>query len=168
MHTQILPRVLTLVLLVLLALTPTGAASAAAPVVVTDSVDVDEPTAFQPCPGIEVRDHEVFTVRVTYYFDNDGNMLRFKYHAIGTDNFYNQQNPGVVLSGSFTHNGEIDLRTGESKSTGIPIHITVPGYGTVLVLAGHWSVFPDDHLAGKDSFEDPEDIAVFCSLLAGN
>jgi hypothetical protein len=56
--------------------------------------------------------------------------------------------------------------TGELFETGVPYHITVPGYGTVLVRAGRW--FGDGHLAGKDSLDDPQDVAQLCALLAGD
>ena len=83
--------------------------------------------------------------------------------------FYNPDNPGVVLSGKFSATAEVDLQTGEFvNGRGLPVHITIPGYGTALVRAGFWSHYPHGHLAGKDSFEDPEDLAAFCSYLSGD
>jgi len=92
-----------------------------------------------------------------------------KIHFVGADNFYNPLNPDGVLSGSFSATAEVDLQTGEYINTrSLPVHITIPGYGTALVRAGFWSRYPDTHLAGKDSFEDPDDLAAFCAYLAGN
>ena len=88
---------------------------------------------------------------------------------VGTDTYHNPENPGVELSGHFSATTEVDLQTGEYiNASGIPVHITVPGYGTVLVRAGLSSRYPNSHFAGKDSFDDPKDIAAFCSLLAGS
>ena len=87
----------------------------------------------------------------------------------GEDNFYNPRNPDVVLSGKFTVTIEIDPLTGVIQARGVPVHITVPGYGAVMLRAGLWtSYYPDMHFAGKNSFTDPKDVAAFCSLLAGN
>jgi hypothetical protein len=141
--------------------------SATPPVVQTGSGDIDY-VAFdsEPCPGIVIRDHEVYTYTITSFFDNQGNLVRTQIHAIGTDNLYNPLNPDVVLSGHFVHNFLIDERTGEQTDFGVPYHITVPGYGTVLVEAGRW--FPDGRSVGKHSFGDPKDLEQFCSLLAGD
>jgi hypothetical protein len=145
-------------------------AFAAPPVIETGSFDDDYmPPDYQVCPGIEVWDHEVLTFRQTTYFDKEGNVESIKIHFVGTDTYHNPANPGVELSGHFSATTEVDLQTGEFINlSGIPVHITVPGHGTVLVRAGLWSRYPNSHFAGKDSFEDPEDIAVFCSLLAGD
>lgn len=121
------------------------------------------------CPGIEVWDHEVIAFRQWFYLDEEGNIKRIKIHFNGTDNFYSPQNPGVVLSGSFSGNTEVDLETWDYINVhGVPVRITIPGYGTALVRAGFWPRYPDDHKAGKDSFEDPDDIAAFCAYLAGD
>jgi hypothetical protein len=85
----------------------------------------------------------------------------------GADNFYNPQNPGFVLSGSFVLVGNLNLQTGDFIAHGVPVHITVPGHGAVYLRAGYWASYPNGHLAGIDSFENPADLAVFCSILAG-
>lgn len=141
--------------------------SAIAPVVQTGGEDVDY-VAFDHdlCPGLVIHDHEVYTYSMTTFFDNQGNPVRTQIHVVGTDNFYNPMNPDVVLSGHFVHNVLIDERTGEWTDFGVPFHITVPGYGTVLVEAGRW--FPDGRRVGKQSFSDPKDTEQFCSLLAGD
>ncbi len=144
-------------------------AFAGPPVVNTYNVDVTGPFEDNPCPSENIWKHEVYTVRETLYFDQQGNLTRIKGLVDGIDSFYNTDNPGVVLSGHFVVNFEVDLQTGEFQSvTGVPYHITAPGYGTVLVLAGKWVAYPDGHIAGKDSLVDPKDVGQFCSILAGN
>jgi hypothetical protein len=156
----VLPLALTLFLLLAIPV------AAAPPVVETGTFEDDYvPWDPSPCPGIVVRDHEVGTYRLTTFFDNTGNPVRFQWYIEGFDNLYNPANPDVVLSGHFVHNVQFDARAGAESHTGIPIHITAPGYGTVMVLAGRWSQFPNGHLAGKDSFNSPTDMAQFCSLL---
>jgi hypothetical protein len=121
-------------------------------------------------PGRKYLETRSFTIRLTSYFDNQGNVRRIQGHADGIDNYYNPDNPGVVLSGHFVANFEVDLQTGEFLSvTGVPYKITAPGYGTVFVRAGRWGVgFPDGHVSGKDSLVDPKDVEQFCSILAGD
>lgn len=162
-------RVLILPLVLVLALLIAVPVSAGPPVIETGEFDIDfVPFDPSPCPGIEIHDPEVATYRMTSFFDNQGNLVRVRTHYIGVDHLYNPLNPDVVLTGSFSGSQEFDLRTGEESVSGLPFHITVPGYGTVLVRAGRWSVYPSGHLAGKDSLFDPEDMEQLCSLLAGD
>ncbi len=115
-----------------------------------------------------VWDYETGTYRQTSYFDNQGNLTEIKFFFAGVDNLYNPKNPGVVLSGNFNVTGQVDLQTGEFiNGSGIDAHITVPGYGRVVFLTGHWVRYPTIHLGGIDSFQNPEDMAVFCSFMAG-
>ena len=121
------------------------------------------------CPGIEVWDHEVLTFRQFVYFDQEGNVTSIKIHFLGTDTFHTPQNPGVELTGKFSATVEVDQQTGEFINTrGLAAHIIIPGHGTALVRAGFWSRFPTIHEAGKDSFNDPDDLTAFCSYLAGD
>ena len=145
--------------------------SAGPPVVVTTEYDIDYAAYDNTlCPGISIHNHEVYTERLTLYYNNKGNLKRIQGHVDGIDNLYNFDNPGVVLSGHFAGNFELDPQTWELLSvTGVLYHITAPGYGTVLVRAGRWEVtYPDGHVAGKDSYIDPKDVEQFCSIMAGD
>ncbi len=159
--------VLTLVLVLMLLLA--GPVFADPPVVFTGTSDLDTPSPYiQPCPGIEVWDHEVLTYRQTVYFDNEGNVESIKLHFIGTDTFHNPANPGVELTGKFSATAEVDLETGEYINVrGLLGHINIPGYGGVLMRAGFWSRYPDSHDAGLDTLENPKDVEAFCSYLSG-
>jgi len=142
--------------------------SAAPPVVENGGADIDYEVTDSVCPGIIVNNHEVFTYRQITWYDNLDNPVKIETHFSGTDNFYNPANPGVVLSGHFTGNYRYNVVTGEEATTGVPWHITVPGYGTVRVRAGRWSGAEGLHLAGKDSFVSAIDTEQFCSCLAGD
>jgi hypothetical protein len=125
-----------------------------------------EMTDPRSCAGIEVWDRSVGTTYETSYFDNQGNLRRILTHYTGTDNLYNPLNTGVELSGHFSVHVLYDARTGEETIWGHPYGITVPGYGTVAVVAGR--MFPDGRFVGRNSFADPKDMEQLCSLLAGN
>jgi len=144
--------------------------SADRPDVDTNEYNTDWAMDPSTCPGIEVRDHEVFSDRITYYYDSEGELTRIGVHAEGTDNFYNPLHPDVVLIGHFVVNVQLTAPTWEGYMTGAPYHITVPGYGTVLVRTGRWlaSQYPYGHIAGKDSLDSPQDMEQFCSYLAGD
>ncbi len=163
-------RLCILVSIILVALVPVGKASAAsAPVVEDVYLEMDYMLEEQPCPGIEVWDHEVVPWRQTTFFNSDGSIKTVKIHITeGVDNFYNPKNPGLILRGHFGGNAEVDLQTGNwINVSGITAHLTVPGYGRVFMYTGHWLVYPTFHLGGLYSIDDPKDMAKFCSLLAG-
>lgn len=168
MHAQRFTRILIFMMLVLLAIIPARAVSAKAPVGESGSMDLNYLIEPLLCLGIEVWDHEVLTYHQTTYFDNQGNPTIIKVLYQGVDNFYNPLKPDLVLSGKFTGTIEFDPYTGAAiRAFGLPVHINLPGNGTVLLRAGLWGSYPDLHLAGKDSSNDPKDIGLFCSLMAG-
>jgi len=161
------PVVVLLVVFVMM-LVMVAPASAGPPEVITNEVEnVYEPYDDTLCPGISISKHEIYTERLTFYYDNQGILKRVLGHVDGIDSFYNIANPGVVLSGHFVVNFELDADFNTLSVTGVPYHITAPGYGTVLVRAGLWESYPDGHIAGKDSLVDPKDVAQFCSILGG-
>jgi len=116
-----------------------------------------------------VWDNETVTVKTTTWYDEQGTPRKQEIRFTGVDRFH-MENSDIVLSGKFSATVHTDMRTGKSILTGGLAHVTVPGYGTVLVYTGRWDFtqYPGGHLAGKSSFESPQDIAQFCSYLAGN
>jgi len=153
--------------LMLLAAVPV---SAGAPIVDTVGDDIDYAMPEDLCPGIEVRNHEVYTGTIRTWLDDEGNVLRSEAHWEGADNLYNPANPGVVLADKFALNTIYNARTGKNYVSGVSWRITIPGYGTAVVRTGRWygAEYPDGHIAGKDSFLSPQDMEQFCSYLAGN
>lgn len=157
----VLPITLLLVLLFVVPVT------AAPPVISTGTFDDDYP-AFEPSPcGFAVRNHEVGIYQSFAFYDNQGNLERLRFHFKGSDHFYNPANPAKVLSGTFSGVTEVDLNTGEFVlSSGLTIHITEPGCGTVMQRVGRWTRYPDAQLGGKNSLLVPSDVEQFCALLA--
>jgi len=154
--------------LMLLAAVPV---SAAKPVVIDWVYEDDNVWSAAPCPGFDVWDHEVLNVRTTLFYDDEGNLLREISLLKGTNTLYTLENPGVELVGETAITIHYNYVTGTGYGTGLISNLTIPGYGTVFVQAGRWDqnlypVYPDSHLAGKDSFGDPEDIEQLCSYLA--
>lgn len=157
-----LPLTLVLALLVVVP-------AAAAPPVISSGTFENDYLAFDPspCPGFDVWNHEVGTYHEIDYYDNQGNLVRVRIHFKGSDYFYNPANPDKVLSGAFSGVTEVDLNTGEFVlSSGLTIHITEPGYGTVMQRVGRWTRYPDAQLGGKNSLLVPSDVEQFCALLA--
>ena len=147
-----------------------GPVSAAPPVIETGHLDIPPVEPYPGlCPGIVVLDHEVLDYRMTTFYNNAGEVRKITVHYTGTNTFYNQAKPEVQLVGHSSASAEFDLETGELiNATGLVVNVTIPGEGSALILAGSWSLYPYSHDAGKDSFEDPEDIAQFCAYLTGN
>ena len=156
---------LAVLLLTLVAAVPVAAAP---PVVKAGSFDdifeVADPVPL--CSGIVVMDHSVYTYRDTYYYNNQGQLIRYHSEWSGMDNLYNAANPDFVLSGHFSANYFVNYVTGEESAPGTYWSITVPGYGTVFKEAGLWKS-RTDRLVGIHTSLDPEKMALLCSLLGG-
>lgn len=162
-------RLLVLAGLLVLALALASPVAAAPPVIETGTLVDDYPIWDSLCPGFVVWDREEISFRWTSYFDNEGNLIKGMTHYTGQDNFYNPANPGVVLCGSFSGIFHWADRKGPIVyASGLASSITIPGYGAVMLRAGRWDNYPNGHLAGKDSFDEPAAIAAFCAYLAGD
>jgi len=141
--------------------------SAGAPVIEDSTYDAYGPWTWAPC-DFTVMEHEMLRVRTMSYYDDAGNLVRFVMHLHGYSVFDNPLNPGVELA-TDTASGVMryDFADDTWDVTGVSSHLTIPGYGAVMVRAGRWSDYPFGHDAGKDSFESEEDKQAFCAYLAG-
>ena len=154
---------LAVLLLTLVAAVPVAAAP---PVVDAGSFDEDFADDLPLCPDIVLRDHSVGTYRDTWFYDNQGKLLRYQSSWSGVDNLYNAANPDLVLSGHFSAHYIYNAVTGEESYPGTFWSITVPGYGIVFKEAGLWKS-RTDRLVGIHTSLDPEKMALLCSLLGG-
>ena len=92
--------------------------------------------------------------------------MRIFAHFIGTDNLFNPENSNLVLSGPFSMHYSYDARTGEESFFGNRFNITVPGHGALFHESG--KMFPDGRMVGNHTTLNPEALAEFCALLAGD
>lgn len=159
--TAVLPLALVLALVLVVPVT------AAPPVVYTGEWDENyEITDPAPCSDFDVWDHTVGVYRDTYYYDGQGNLLRIHSHWSGTDTVYNPDN-GIEFSGRFSVNWWYDALTGEETYSGQAWNITAPGYGAILKENGHNDT-ATGQLVGQHDFSDPEALARFCAIMAGD
>jgi len=157
----ILPLALVLAFLIALPV------SAAPPVIetgsFTDDFLMEDPA---PCPGIEIWDRQEGVYQDTYFFDNQGNLLRIHNHWLGSDTLYNPANPGVEFSGQFSFNHWYDALTGQDTYSGNAWNLTAPGYGGILKDVGHFDT-ATGQFVGRHDFSDPEALARFCAIMVG-
>ena len=136
--------------------------SAAPPVVETG--EIEEQWVSELCPELTVINHAIWTYRETKYYDNDGNLTRHYTHWAGFDEFWNIENPDFVLKGTYSMHWTFDASKGEEKVTGSIYSITLPGSGKVLKGAGLRNLTTGKRVG---VVLDPESIAEFCAVMAG-
>lgn len=102
-------------------------AAADQPVVVedfTDSADFVIPGEFSPC-GFDVRVQEEVSVRVTVFFDQDGETRQVKGHVRGTTH-YSLPEGDVVVTEHWVINEFVELPPGATPETD-PLGVTIVG-----------------------------------------
>ena len=109
-----------------------AAPAAAAPPVVVLQEDFDNtfisPAEFDPC-GVETTVHQVGSVKITDYLDNDGNFVRGRIHVMGTT--YVTSEFGQVVD-RWVWNGTFDPETLTDTQVGNIFNVHA-GPGGVLV-----------------------------------
>lgn len=88
-----------------------------------------------------IYNNEVGTVRIDFFQDKDGNLIKVKGHVNGTDHLFAEGYPDKVLDGSFVANWTdlVDPLTGEptfSLASGNFWHINLPGLGNGVHITG--------------------------------
>jgi hypothetical protein len=145
---------------VLLAAVPIQAAP---PVVETGELNLEVP-AYE-CPGFDVYDHVVGTLRTTSFYDNDDTLLKVTLKAVGTDNLYNYDNPtGRVLTGHFTSVDTFNGKGDRISTNGTFLSITIPPGGKVVQISGRVD-YVRGTFAGVDTASS-EAWALICEALA--
>lgn len=115
------------------------------------------------CDGFDVMDNVTADVQESWYYDQDGNLIRMHWHVHGVDHLYNSEAPEKFIEGNFIWNAQIDLVSGKEQYNGNFWHFTVPGYGQVYFESGRF-VYQDGDLVferGRQNFDE----ALLCSLL---
>lgn len=120
------------------------------------------------CGDFEVINYEQSTIRLTFFFDSEGNPVRVNQFWSGTDTLTNSVT-GKAVASDFHNHAVYDLSTSTVHQSGVFWHVNVPHQGQVYFMAGQ--------VIGID-FEQPDaeitftgamnlDEEMLCSLLAG-
>ncbi len=150
-----------------------GSASAATPVVVVDDTFVNEfpvPAEDFEC-GVDAFIQETVKVRVTAFFDNDGNFVGDEAHLNGTTRVTTENGTAIDRW------SEVDFFDPEDETVttaGNPFNIQVPGSGTG-VLVNDSGLITYDPETGEvlfiggphPAFFGPEVFDEVCALLGG-
>jgi hypothetical protein len=108
--------------------------------------DFDDTWYVFTCPqGFDIYDRSIGHESFEGWYDKDGHPSIGLYQAKGTDNVFNKDRPGHVLSGHYGFSSHIDnvvvvsdtLMTWSESVSGIFWNIQVPGAGRVFHEAGN-------------------------------
>jgi len=134
-------RRLFIPVLLLAALAVPAVASATAPSVVT--LPVDDSIVFagadSPC-GFDITFTSTGTVKVTTFFDNEGNPVRQTIHGSLTHTFFSAWHTLVSKGPAPVH---IDLASGQMVDTGMEYRFHLPGDGVIFGQAGRLTLASD-------------------------
>jgi hypothetical protein len=160
-------RITLLLVLALLLLAAVPVSAGAPPLIEDWTYDVTAQWEWAPC-DFPVMEHEVLRARTKTFADDTGKKVHLVISFHGGSTFSTPVNPGFELE---TKIASAVFRWDEAGQrwsvTGVSGHVTIPGYGAVLLRSGKWSDYPFGHDAGKDTFESEEDSQAFCAYLAG-
>jgi hypothetical protein len=153
-------------MVVLLTLMPVGAVWAVPPV---EEIWHDDYTwFFEDCDTFEVWEHWSVDVRVTHYYDQDGNLVRSAAHWTGTGIVYNNSNPDIWLQEQTVHNlGFYDENGDLTWAAGRFVHIVLPGEGLIFIAAGRVYDCEDavcTGVAGHNDWDDGDKDALCAAL----
>jgi hypothetical protein len=159
-----IPLLLGVVVAAALAFAPT--ATSADPVIVSGSFsDPGQPNSGL-CGFPIVLSFEVTSFRVTFFFDQDGNVVRATLHSNDIATATNPAN-GNTLTGHEVVNIQADFVDVTEAHVGLPLHFNVSG-GSALVDAGRIVIGPNQDvvfISGNHEFLEG-DLAGFCAALA--
>ena len=128
-------------MLVLAAFALPGAASATVPSVVT--LPVEDSIVFagadSPC-GFDITFTSTGAVKVTTFFDNEGNPVRQTIHGSLTHTFFSAWHTLVSKGPAPVH---IDLATGQMVDTGMEYSFRLPRDGVIFGQAGRLTLAAD-------------------------
>jgi len=119
------------------------------------------------CGTFTVVAHYTGTVKITTYFNAQGDPIRRLFQGTARGTLTNSVTGFTVKDAPSIRNGFLDLVTGRVTNVGVDFHITVPGSGVVVLQAGR-IVFdgagPPIFIAGPH-FPPPVQMAMICAAL---
>jgi hypothetical protein len=141
-----------------------GTASAIPPT--TDRFSASGSALFVSCAGFDIIVNYDFVAMTTYYYDQNGNLVRVRRYGHGTGELVNTAN-GNTLTGSSPSMFFDNYETQTTTQVGLILHNTIPGQGIVALDAGRVVI---DWATGAVIFEGgphPGNAGVdWCTLLA--
>lgn len=162
-----LARLLLVGLVILLSLMPVGGAWAKPPV--RETWHFEEDWFFEDCGDFEIWEVFFMDVRVTHFYDRDGNWVRTQEHWTGDGYVYNKDDPNLWFPENTVHNMGIYDASGGLTIVGKLVNITIPGEGVVFRTAGRVVYDSEGNLifyAGDNDWIEGDKDAL-CAALRG-
>jgi len=123
------------------------------------------------CGDFWILDNTLIRFSWKDFSDKDGNVVRSEAKYSFDDDLYHEDYPdGIHLFGNAQANHQWLIEDDEvtaHKVSGLPVGITVPGYGPLFFEAGMWIGVDDEmvFLAGKHKDWIEEDFAANCDYF---
>ncbi len=114
--------------------------------------------------------HEVGEGIDRFYYDQEGNLIKWSWHANGLDTLYVQGYPDKVAKGKFGINVTLyfvppnDVEPVQERHRGNAWNIHLPGHGNVFRLAGT-AVFDEEGNLDKLAGLEVEDFVALCEYF---
>ena len=142
---------------------------AAVPVAATSPTIVEQTFLrhlFNQCPGFPIEATFFVDRTVTTYYDANGTPIRQEIHGNFPGEIMNLST-GNTLPANNVRQISIDLVTGEVRSTGTNVRVTIPGQGTLELVAGMQLTDATGHLLADGGRLDAPPTPELCAALAG-
>lgn len=100
----------------------------------TEFVEINAPVA--NCGDFTIIANYTGTIKETVYFNAQGDPVRLLFQGRATGTLTNSVTGYSVKDAPSIRNSFVDLVTGTATHVGVDFHITVPGAGVVVLVAG--------------------------------
>lgn len=120
------------------------------------------------CGAFQVINEETSTLRLAFFYDKDGALVRVNQYWSGTDKLTNSVT-GASISSDFHNHAVFDVSEDNVRQSGIYWHVTVPHQGPVFFEAGQYVGIGYDQPDADITFTGVSalDEDALCALLAG-
>lgn len=89
------------------------------------------------CTSFDMMEDSIYDIRVTTYFNKDGDPIRAKVHVVFKSTLYNSVEPDKSFTDQAAWTDIEDLEVGTVKTVGAVFHTTIPGEGLVARYIGN-------------------------------
>lgn len=158
--------VLSMMLVIVAMATPVLGAYAAPP----DRLKITDNTPYPvaDCGAFQVINYPETTLRLTFFYDKDGVLVRVNQLWSGVDVLANSET-GYAINSPFTNHAVFDVTDLAVHQGGVFWHVTVPHEGPVFFQSGHYIGldYTDPNAELTFTGASKLDIDALCSLLDG-